>query len=69
MDLNELLSEPRFYGVELEMIEESIQKDVADQYDYYYVPCFYVDGVKIKEGALSKKDVEEVLLMAVNDVF
>ena len=61
---NVLLKEDRFKELEIEMIEESVQKELADQYDYYYVPCFYVDGTKIKEGALSMKDVEEVLMMA-----
>ncbi|MBR5004998.1 MAG: glutaredoxin [Erysipelotrichaceae bacterium] len=63
-DLNVLLKEERFKELEIEMIEESVQKELADQYDYYYVPCFYVDGIKAKEGALSMKDVEEVLMMA-----
>ena len=68
-DLNELLKEEQFSGLSIEMIEESIQKELADQYDYYYVPCFYVDGIKVKEGALSRKDVEDVLMMASNHVF
>ena len=68
-DLNELLKEEQFSGLSIEMIEESVQKELADQYDYYYVPCFYVDGIKVKEGALSRKDVEDVLMMASNHVF
>ena len=68
-DLNELLKEEQFSGLSIEMIEESVQKELADQYDYYYVPCFYVDGIKVKEGALSRKDVEDVLMMASDHVF
>ena len=68
-DLNVLLKEERFKELEIEMIEESVQKELADQYDYYYVPCFYVDGIKVKEGALSRKDVEDVLMMASDHVF
>ena len=68
-DLNELLKEEQYSGLHIEMIEESVHKDLADQYDYYYVPCFYVDGIKVKEGALSRKDVEEVLMMASDHVF
>ena len=68
-DLDVLLKEDRFKGLVIEMIEESEQKELADQYDYYYVPCFYVDGIKVKEGALSAKDVEEVLMMASDYVF
>ncbi len=68
-DLNDLLKEDRFKELAIEMIEESVQKELADQYDYYYVPCFYVDGIKVKEGVLSMQDVEEVLMMASEHVF
>ena len=34
------------------MIEESEQPEVADAFDYYYVPTFYVDGVKVHEGGI-----------------
>ena len=50
--------------VAIEMIEESEQPAVADSYDYYYVPTFYVDGVKAHEGAASKEIVEKVLRSA-----
>ena len=36
------------------MIEETQHPDIADQYDYYYVPTFYVDGVKVHEAEFSK---------------
>ena len=35
---------PELAEVEIEMIEESEQPGVADGFDYYYVPTFYVDG-------------------------
>lgn len=64
-DLEELLQDERFKEVKIERIEESVEKELADQFDYYYVPCFYVDGQKIKEGVLSREDVLEVLELAV----
>ena len=64
-DLQDLLKDERFSEVKIEKIEESIEKELADQYDYYYVPCFFVDHQKIKEGVLSKEDVAEVLELAV----
>ena len=36
---------PELAAVGIELIEESEQPAVADGYDYYYVPTFYVDGV------------------------
>ena len=45
--IEELKAEyPEFQPIEIEMIEETQHPDIADQYDYYYVPTFYVDGVK-----------------------
>ena len=32
---------PEFQPIEIEMIEETQHPDIADQYDYYYVPTFY----------------------------
>lgn len=59
--LQELMAQPRYSEITVEMIEESRQRDYARQFDYYYVPCFYVDGVKIHEGAADKNDIIKVL--------
>lgn len=48
-------------SVEIEMIEESEQPEVADRYDYYYVPCFYLGEEKLHEGGIYKEEVEELL--------
>ena len=54
--IEELKAEyPEFQPIEIEMIEETQHPDIADQYDYYYVPTFYVDGVeKCMKRASSK---------------
>ena len=59
--LQELLAQPRYSEINVERVEESRQRDYARQFDYYYVPCFYVDGVKIHEGAADKNDIIKVL--------
>ena len=51
-------------SVEIEMIEESEQPEVADRFDYYYVPTFYVDGVKEHEGGIYPDEVEAILRKA-----
>ena len=48
--------------VEIEMIEESEQPEVADRYDYYYVPCFYLGEEKLHEGGIYKEEVEALAL-------
>ncbi len=59
--MEELLKNPKYQGLEITMIEESRQKELADQYDYYYVPTFYVEEEKICEGILTEKEILEVL--------
>lgn len=60
--LQELTSEyPELAIVEIEKIDEKIHPEIADKYDYWYVPTFYIDGQKVHEGACSKKIVENVL--------
>lgn len=55
---------PEYAGIEIEMIEERRQPEIADSYDYYYVPTYYVDGVKVHEGAATKQIIENVYLKA-----
>ena len=43
------------------MIEETQHHDIDDQYDYYYVPTFYVDGVKVHEAGIFKNEMEALL--------
>ena len=50
--------------VDIEMIEESEQKELADSFDYYYVPTFYVAGEKVHEGGIYPEEVEEILRKA-----
>jgi murein tripeptide amidase MpaA len=37
------------------------QRELADKYDYWYVPCFFADGVKLHEGASTKEKIRAVL--------
>ena len=48
----------------IEEIEEQEQKELADSLDYWYVPTYFVDGVKLLEGVPTKEKVENVLRAA-----
>ena len=50
--------------IEIEMIEESEQAALADKYDYYYVPTFYIAGEKVHEGGIFPDEVEQILRQA-----
>ncbi len=55
---------PELAAVEVETIEESEQPEIAEAFDYYYVPTFFVDGVKLHEGGITAEEVEQVLRKA-----
>jgi len=52
---------PAYLQIEVAVIDEREQHQLADQYDYFYVPTYYVDGIKAHEGAASKEIVRRVL--------
>ncbi|MDF2869082.1 MAG: glutaredoxin [Anaerocolumna sp.] len=65
--LEELLKDnPAYKDVQIQYIDEELHPDIAKQYDYYYVPTFYVDSVKIHEGAVTKDSVDTVLVEALS---
>ncbi|MBE6177817.1 MAG: thioredoxin family protein [Alistipes sp.] len=55
---------PELAALEIELIEESEEPEVADRYDYYYVPTFYIDGVKVHEGGIYPDEMEPLLRKA-----
>jgi len=59
--LDELFDTGNYPDIELEKIEESKEPELADQYDYYFVPTFYYNGEKLHEGICKKEDIERVL--------
>ena len=40
--IDELKKRPEYKDIIIETIEETEHPDIADQYDYYYVPTFYI---------------------------
>ena len=51
---------PEYANIEVTVIDEELQPEIAKKYDYYYVPTFYVDGVKLHEGVPSKDIIRKV---------
>lgn len=63
--LDELMTEnPEYKKIPIKVIDERKQPDIANKYDYYLVPTFYVDGEKLHEGVATKEKVEHVLKKA-----
>lgn len=60
--LAELRAEnPKYADVAVEKIEEEERKEIADRYDYYYVPCFFLGEKKLFEGVPTKAEIQKVL--------
>lgn len=66
--LSELLSRPKYQGIEVEIIDEIEEAELADSYDYYYVPTFFIGNKKLFEGSMTYDDVNAVLDEVVEDV-
>ncbi|MDD3244146.1 MAG: thioredoxin family protein [Eubacteriales bacterium] len=56
--------DPAYAAAQIRMIDEAAEGELASQYDYYYVPSFYVDGKKMHEGAATKDQIRAVLKAA-----
>ena len=55
LQMRELLEElraerPELYAIEIEFIDESKQPSLADRYDYYRVPSFFLGERKLYEA-------------------
>lgn len=48
--LEELQRQEPYSRIEIRMIDELAEPEVADRYDYYYVPTFYVGGQESARG-------------------
>ena len=62
--IDNLKKQDRYKSIEIELIEESEQAALADQFDYYYVPTFYLDGKKVHEGGIYENEVEAIFKKA-----
>ncbi len=61
----ELLEEhPEYKEVPFEMIDEKKHPEMAEKYDYYYVPTFFAGDEKIAEGVPTKEGVEKAFSTA-----
>lgn len=55
---------PEYRDIPIEIIDETQQPQLADQYDYYYVPTYYIDGIKYHEGIPTFEKIEKVFKAA-----
>ena len=51
---------PKYKEVKVEIIDEEKTPEIAKQYDYYYVPTYFVGARKAFEGGTTKEIVRKV---------
>ncbi|MBR1780915.1 MAG: thioredoxin family protein [Oscillospiraceae bacterium] len=52
---------PAYADIPIRRVDEAVEVDFANSLDYYYVPTFFVDGVKRMEGVPSEEKLRAVL--------
>lgn len=56
--------DPKYKELEIKQINEREEPELADTYDYYYVPTYYVGDEKVHEGHAEYEDVKKVFDLA-----
>lgn len=46
--------------IEIELVDEEIDSDLANQYNYYYVPAIYDGEFKLHEGVATKNGIKTI---------
>ena len=58
---------PEWHDIPLQVIDEAEEPELANSYDYYYVPTYSVDGEKVHEGHAEREDIERVFCLAAGE--
>lgn len=57
---------PKYKDIPIEIIDENEEYERANSFNYYYVPSYYVDGIKVHEGVATREKIENVFERAFN---
>lgn len=64
----ELVKEhPEFAAIRIREIDEDKHPEIAEKYDYYYVPTLFLGGKKLHEGAATKEKLLKAFTEAISD--
>ena len=61
------LKNPEYRNLEIEIIDENEHPDIADKYDYHYVPTYYVANIKVHEGVVDLEKIQRVFDIALGE--
>lgn len=64
--MKELMQEnPKYKGLDIKVIDEELHPKISSQYNYYYVPTFYIEEEKAHEGVPNKDIIREIFEQAI----
>lgn len=50
----------QYQNIDIEYIDEVKESELANSYDYYYVPSFFDGKRKLHEGTIKKEQVKKI---------
>ena len=53
---------PEYRQLEIETVDETVERERARAHNYFYVPTFYIGEDKVHEGAVNSRDQVEKIL-------
>jgi glutaredoxin len=56
---------PEYASIEVNIIDEDKQPDLAKTFNYYYVPTYYIEEEKVHEGIASKEKIKAIFDKAI----
>ncbi|MDO4987411.1 MAG: thioredoxin family protein [Synergistes sp.] len=59
-----LAKHPEYKKIPFAKIDEHKNPEIADKYDYYYVPTFFVGDEKTAEGVPSEENIQKTFTKA-----
>lgn len=66
--ITEIFAEhPEYEKIPFTVIDENKNPDIADKYDYYYVPTIYTGEEKIMEGVPTKEAIKRAFEKSLKD--
>lgn len=54
-------TDAKYNDIHFEIVDELVEVERADSFDYYYVPTFYLGEKKLHEGGIYKDEIKVLM--------
>lgn len=59
--------DPRYAAIKINKVEERKERELANSYDYFYVPCLWLGKTKLHEGPVTKDNLRKAFDIVLKD--